>query len=97
MVRLETAARLFFVAMALMLCSSTVCPAETYYVNGKEVDLSTYRAIKLINSATELIKKDKVQEAARQLQQAVKFAPTLSDGHSLFGLVLARLGRTDEA
>jgi predicted Zn-dependent protease len=89
-----------FALVVLVSVSMVVPPAalsDTFFVNGRRVSAEKYQAFKFVQSAADLMKNNKIDEATDQLRRALKVEPTLAEAHSMLGLALARAGHIDES
>ncbi len=68
-----------------------------FTVNGRRVSGSTYQAYKLINQSLRLMRENRTVEACQQLKRAILLDPMVPEARSMYGMALARLGKSDAA
>lgn len=68
-----------------------------YLADGKLISAEEYKALLLANEAYDAMRQEKYRMAADVLNKALEIYPNLPSAHTNLGLVLARLGRSDES
>ncbi len=68
-----------------------------YLADGRLISAEEYKALLLANQAYDAMRQDKYRMAADTLAKALDMYPALPSAHTNLGLVLARLGKPEEA
>ncbi len=68
-----------------------------YLADGKLISAEQYKAMLLATEAYEMLQQEKYKMAADMLRKALDMYPELPSAHTNLGLVLSRMGQSDEA
>lgn len=88
------------VVSIVLLAMASLLPGQAdtrYTVNGRVVPASTYQAHKLMNESLQLMRENRAQNAAEKLKRALIILPGSPEARGMYGMALARLGKTEEA
>jgi len=85
--------------IVLVICAANICASAhaEYFVNGKSVKASTYKAYQLIDSSLVAMKANRTDEAIDLLERALQYDPDLAEARVTLGVALARQDKTNEA